>query len=34
MTFVNGMIYGSGFTLAAILVATAMHKLFGMGVCG
>lgn len=33
MNFVNGMIYGSGFTFAAILVATAMKVIFHMGVC-
>lgn len=34
MNFVNGMIYGAGFTLAAILVATAMRVTLHMGVCG
>lgn len=33
MTFVQGMIYGSGFTLAAILVATAMKFVFHFGLC-
>ena len=33
MTFVNGMVYGAGFTLAAILVATAMKAVLHMGLC-
>ncbi len=33
MTFVNGMIYGAGFTTAAILVAAAMKVLFHFSLC-
>lgn len=33
MQFVNGMIFGSGFTLAAILVAAAMRAVLHIGVC-
>ncbi len=33
MNFVNGMIYGAGFTFAAILVAVAMRAVFHFGIC-
>lgn len=33
MQFVNGMIFGSGFTFAAILTIAAMKVVFHLGVC-
>ncbi len=34
MQFLNGFIYGSGFTFGAILVAVAMKVVFHFGICG
>jgi hypothetical protein len=34
MTYVNGFIYGAGFTTAAILVVFLSQKLFSTGLCG
>jgi hypothetical protein len=33
MQFVNGMIYGAGFTFAGVLTLAAMKAIFGLGVC-
>jgi len=33
MQFVNGMIFGAGFTFAGVLVLAAMKVVFHMGVC-
>ncbi len=34
MNFLNGMIYGAGFTFAGVLVLAAMKVVFHLGVCG
>lgn len=33
MQFVNGMIFGAGFTFAGILMIAAMKAIFHLGVC-
>lgn len=33
MNFVNGMIYGAGFTLAAILMIAACKVVLHLGIC-
>lgn len=33
MTFLNGMIYGAGFTFSAVLVVAAMRVIFHLGLC-
>jgi len=33
MQFVNGMIFGAGFTFAAVLTIAAMKAIFHLGVC-
>lgn len=33
MAFVNGMIYGAGFTFAGVLMLAAMRVVFHLGVC-
>ncbi len=33
MNFVNGMVYGAGFTLSAVLVVTFMKAVFHFGLC-
>ncbi len=33
MQFVNGALFGSGFTFAAILVIAAMKVIFHLGIC-
>lgn len=34
MQFVNGVIYGSGFTAGAVLVLVVIRAIFHVGICG
>ncbi len=34
MQFLNGFIYGSGFTVGAVVVVVVMRAVFHVGLCG
>ncbi len=33
MNYVNGVIYGAGFTTGAVIILVIIQKLFGVGIC-